>query len=65
LLADVTAGEVEATLDFQMGFGFDLLGEQLAENHLLSKVFGTDDGVVGTRRCATGHEEASGGEGKH
>jgi len=57
LLADVSAGEIELALDREMSFGFDLLRDDLAENQLLGKVFGSHDDAVGTRR-PTGCEEA-------
>ena len=47
LMADVTAGEIEAALDLQMCFRFDLLREQLAEDDLLSEILCADDGVFG------------------
>ena len=52
LVADVAAGEIEAALDLEMRLGFDFLGEQFAEDHLLGEVLGADDGMVGARRGA-------------
>ena len=52
LMADVAAREIEAALDFEVGFGFDLLSEKFAEDNLLGEVFCADDGVVGARRRA-------------
>jgi len=53
-MADVAAGEIEAALDLEMGFGFDLLGEEFAEDDLFGEVFCADDGVVGAGRGAGG-----------
>jgi hypothetical protein len=34
----------------QAGFGFDLLCKQFAEDHLLRKVLGANDRMIGARR---------------
>jgi hypothetical protein len=57
LVADVAAGEIEAALDLDMGFGFDFLGEEFAEDDLFGEVLCADDGVVGTRRGAGGEKD--------
>ncbi len=62
LLADVAAGEVEAAVDFSVGLafgcvdGFDLLGEEFAEDDLFGEVFGADDDSGGARRRAGAEE---------
>ena len=57
LLAEVGAGQPEAALDGAAAGGFDLLGEELAEDDLLGEVFGADDDVGGARRGARGQGE--------
>ena len=62
LLADVAAGEVEAAVDaLGMAFGgedgFDLLGEEFAEDDLLGEVLGADDDARGARRGAGGEKQ--------
>jgi hypothetical protein len=58
LLADVAAGEVEAAVDFNVGLalggvdGFDLLGEQFAEDDLLGEVLGANNYFRGAGRRA-------------
>ena len=54
LLANVTAGEVKAALDGEMGFDFDFLGKEFAQDDLLGEVFCADDGVVGAGRGTGG-----------
>jgi len=56
LVADVAAGEIEAALDLEVGFGFDLLGEKFAEDDLFGEVFCADDWVVRPGRGAGGEE---------
>jgi hypothetical protein len=58
LLANVTASEIKAALDFETGFGFDFLGEEFAEDHLLSEILGADDGMVWAGRGAGGQKTA-------
>ena len=64
LLAEVGAGEPEAALDGAGAGGFDLLGEELAEDDLLGEVFGADDDVGGARRGAGGEKEERGENGE-
>ncbi len=45
-MADVAAGQVETALDREMGFVFDLLGDQFAQDELLGKVLGADDDAI-------------------
>jgi hypothetical protein len=47
-----------------MGFGLDLLGEEFAEDDLLSEVLCADDGVVGAGRGASGEEGEKGTDDK-
>ncbi len=46
LMADVGAGEIEATLDREMGLAFDLLRDDFTEHELLGEIFGADDDAV-------------------
>jgi hypothetical protein len=57
LVADVTAGEVEAALDLKVRSGFDLLGEQFAEDDLFGEVLGADHGMIGAGRGTTEEKE--------
>ena len=57
LMADVTAGEIEAAFNFEIGLGFDLLSEEFTEDYLLGEVFCADDGVVGARGRAGGQQQ--------
>jgi hypothetical protein len=45
-----------------VGFGFDFLGEEFAEDDLFCEVFGSDDRVVGTRRGTGSEAEKHGGD---
>jgi hypothetical protein len=62
LLAEVGAGEPEATLDGAASGGFDLLGEELAEDDLLGEVFGADDDVGGAGWGAGGRRQEGEGD---
>ena len=60
LLADVGSRQIEAALNRQMGFVFDLLGDDFAEDELLGEILGADDDAVGARRTARCQEEQRG-----
>jgi len=63
LLAEQGAAEIALADDVNAGAGFDVLREQLSEDDLLSKEFGTDnDGRL--RRLATGAGAANHAERK-
>ncbi len=62
LLAEIAAGEIEAALDlvglaFGLVDGFDLLGEELAEDDLFGEVLGADDDLGAAWGGAGGEEE--------
>ena len=62
LVAEVGTGEVEAAfyglgVALFCGDGFDLLGEEFAEDDLFGEVFGSDDDVVGAGWGAAGEEQ--------
>ena len=64
LMAEVAAGEVEAAVYFvRLAFGlvdgFDLLGEEFAEDDLFGEVFGAD-GDAGAARGGAGTEKNCG-----
>ena len=46
-----------------MGFVFDLLGDDFAEDELFGEILGADDDAVGARRSAGGEEEQRGQSG--
>ena len=46
LLADVSSRQVEAPVHGQVGFGFDVLGEQFSQHHLFGEVLGADHDAV-------------------
>ena len=56
LVADVAAGQVETALDREMGFVFDLLGDEFAKDELLGKVLGADDDPILAGGAAGGEE---------
>ena len=53
LMANVAAGQVEAALDREMSFVFDLLGNDLPEDQLFGEIFGADDDAVFARGTAS------------
>jgi hypothetical protein len=55
-VADIAACEVKTAFHFEIGPGFNLLGEKFAEDDLLGEVFGADDGMVGPRRGTRGEK---------
>src|SRR5207342_1184792 len=57
LLANIRSGEVEAALNWQVGFILDLLRHDFAEDELLGEILGADDDDVGAWRSAGGEEE--------
>lgn len=62
LMAEVGAGEVEAAVDLLVSLGFNLLGEEFAEDDLLGEVLGSDGDAGGAWRGAGGEEEECGEE---
>ena len=52
LMADVTAGKVEAAFDHKMSFVFDLLRDDFTKDELLGEILGADDDSAFTRRTA-------------
>ena len=57
LMADVASGQVEAALDREMSFVFDLLGNDFAEDELFGEILGADDDAILARRAARGEKK--------
>src|SRR6266498_1662344 len=64
LVRDVSAAEIETSLDRKMSFVFDLLGDEFSEDDLLGEVLASDDdaGSVRTGGEKGGREEKCDGE---
>ncbi len=46
LMADVASGKIEAAFDGEVGFIFDLLRDDFAEDKLFGEVLGADDDAI-------------------
>ena len=57
-MTDIAAGQIEAALDREVGFVFNLLCDQFAKDELLGEIFRADYDAALTGRAA-GNEQSN------